>query len=137
MYYGFVSGVGLTSITAASMYYVRTATKVDANEILLAARKSLNSSEDLRSLLGGYIYVGELAGFRHTYGSFKISGFRPKWKAPKIEMIFNVYSGKNEGEELYDLFNHTCSYMTRPVEMIQVLPRYQLPRTDCMEILTS
>jgi len=97
MYYGFVSGVGLTSLTAASLYYVRTATKVDGNEILLAARKSINASEDLRSLMGGYIYVGELAGFRHTYGSFKMSGLLPRWKAPKIEMIFNVYCGKSEG----------------------------------------
>jgi hypothetical protein len=71
MYYGFISGVGITSITAASAYYVRTATKVDVNEILVAARRSLNSSEDLRTLLGGYIYVGDLAGFRHTYGSWK------------------------------------------------------------------
>ena len=141
MYYGFVSGVGITSMTAASMYYIRTATKVDGNEILIAARRSLNSSEDLRSLLGGYVYVGDLAGFRHTYGSWKgilyrrervietdfvncakvflslhssslivsffvfccvlvhtVSGIIPKWKPPKIEMIFNVYSGKNEGK---------------------------------------
>ena len=27
-----------------------------------------------------------------------VAGIIPKWKAPKIEMIFNVYSGKNEGK---------------------------------------
>ena len=57
-------------MTAASLYYVRTATKVDGNEILYASRRLLNSNEDLRSLLGGYVYVGEIAAFRHTYGSW-------------------------------------------------------------------
>lgn len=106
-------------MAASSAYYVRTATKVDVNEVLHTARRTLNSSEDLRSLLGGYIYVGDLAGFRHTYGSWKgviavytllisssllfpllaVSGFIPKWQSPKVEIVFNVYSGKNEGNQ--------------------------------------
>jgi len=97
MYYGFISGVGSTALCAASLYYTRTATRVDVNEILIQARRSLNTSEDLRSLLGGYIYVGDLAASRYSYGSWRVSGFRPKWKPPTVDIIFNVYCGKNEG----------------------------------------
>jgi hypothetical protein len=96
-YYGFVTGVTATGVGGATVYYTAQNRSINADRLLRKTIHILNSSQDVRTTMGGSVSHGELSAFRHSPGSWHIASWRPHWAPAKMDMIFNIYSGKNEG----------------------------------------
>jgi len=96
-YYGFVTGIATSGTGLGLVYYGKQHQSVDVNSAIRNSISVLNSNEDIRSVMGGSVKCGELASFRHSYGYWTVSGFRPKWIPAKADLLFNIYSERTEG----------------------------------------
>ncbi len=96
-YYGFITGVTTTGALGGAVYYGRRNAMVHITGVLRKAVHVLNSTSDVRIALGGAVTTGDLAAFRHQYGTWKISSWKPVWSPAKLEALFTIHCGKSEG----------------------------------------
>ena len=88
--YGFWGGI-LSAASMSSLFYSFDKAVSAKPELAFdAGLKIANNSEDLRSLLGGYLQhnATDMKMYRSKGGSFGVINGSPTWTAPRVEMLF-------------------------------------------------